>query len=70
LPDAYAYYRSVQINYQQKQTELINLKQKIEQLTQDKLQLLNLNKYADQILVCVNEKKECSTLPDNLKSNL
>ena len=70
LPDAYAYYRSVQTNYQQKQTELINLKQKIEQLTQDKLQLLNLNKYADQILVCVNEKRECSALPDNLKSNL
>ena len=30
----------------------------------------DLNKYADQILVCVNEKRECSALPDNLKSNL
>ncbi len=70
LPDAYAHYRWVQTNYQQKQTELQDLKQKIEQLTQDKLQLLNLNKYADQILVCVNERRECSALPENLKANL
>ena len=70
LPDAYTHYRWVQTNYQQKQTELQDLKQKIEQLTQDKLQLLNLNKYADQILVCVNERRECSALPENLKANL
>ena len=70
LPDAYTHYRWVQTNYQQKQTELQDLKQKIEQLTQDNLQLLNLNKYADQILVCVNERRECSALPENLKANL
>mgnify|MGYP001643172706 CR=1 FL=1 len=73
LPDAYAYYRSVQTNYQQKQTELINLKQKIEQLTQDKLQLLNLNKYLFfqfSLIFLHFFWKECSALPDNLKSNL
>lgn len=69
LPNAYAYYQSVQATYQSKQTELQSLKGKIEQLTQDRLQLLNLNKYADQIVVCVNEKRDCSTLPESLKSD-
>lgn len=69
LPDAYAHYQAVQASYQAKQTELQTLKTKIEQLTQDKLQLLNLNKYADQIVVCVNEKKDCASLPESLKSD-
>lgn len=69
MPDAYAHYQAVQASYQAKQTELQTLKTKIEQLTQDKLQLLNLNKYADQIVVCVNEKKDCASLPESLKSD-
>lgn len=69
LPESFSYYKGIQSTQQQKQDEIKTLKQEVEQLTQDKLQLANIHKYKNQILVCVNEQKECASLPDNLKSN-
>ena len=69
LPEGYAYFQSVQANYEAKQTQLDELKKTFDQLTQDKIQLFNIQKYANQATTCVNDKKDCTSLPDGLKSD-
>lgn len=69
LPEGFQHFQSVQEYYQKKQTQLQEIKEKVDQLGQDKFQLLNLKKYEQQILACVNEQKACSELPENLKSD-
>lgn len=69
LPESYAYFQAIQADYQAKQTQLDDLKKTFDQLTQDKIQLFNVQKYANQIVTCVNDKKDCASLPDGLKSD-
>lgn len=69
LPEGFQHFQSVQEYYQKKQTQLQEIKEKVDQLGQDKFQLLNLKNYEQQILTCVNEQKACSELPENLKSD-
>lgn len=69
LPEGFQYFQAIQDQYQTKQAELNEIKQKVDQLGKDKLQLMNLKKYEQQILACVNERTACSELPENLKSD-
>ncbi len=69
LPEGFEYYQVIQAQKGEKSDQLQELKLKTEQLTQDKLQLLNLQQYQEQLLHCVNEQKNCSELPDLLKKD-
>ncbi len=69
LPEGFAHFQSVQEQYQAKSSQLDEMKHKVDQLSKDKLQLINLKKYETQILACVNAQEACSELPENLKSD-
>lgn len=69
LPEAFQHYQAVQAQKESKADQLQQLKLKGEQLTQDKLQLLSLQQYQEQLVQCVNEQKSCSELPDLLKKD-
>lgn len=69
LPNSFNHFQAIQTQYEAKLSELEKIKEKVEQLSNDKLQLMNLKKYEQQIFACVNEQEACSKLPDNLKSD-
>ncbi len=69
LPEGFQHFQAIQGQYQTKRIQLEEMKQKVAQLGKDKFQLVNLKKYEQQILACVNEQEACSELPENLKSD-
>ena len=69
LPQAYQYFEATQALEEKKNKELNDLKAEIANLEQSKVQLEDLQNNKDQIIACVNEEKECSSLSEGLKSD-
>ena len=69
LPQAYQYFEATQTLEEKKNKELNDLKAEIANLEQSKVQLEDLQNNKDQIIACVNEEKECSSLSEGLKSD-
>jgi hypothetical protein len=69
LPQAYQYFEATQALEEKKDKELNDLKAEIANLEQSKVQLEDLQNNKDQIIACVNEEKECSSLSEDLKSD-